>query len=97
MAGVGPSGRKFLLERPSRDEVEMMLWRMVFEARKKEDDFRRECKEKDEYWLRRERGFKEWEAHLDRRERKLESNGSEVERMMKDLRIREDEIESKNV
>ena len=46
MAGVGPSGRKFLLERPSRDEVEMMLWQMVFEARKREDDFRRECKEK---------------------------------------------------
>ena len=71
MAGVGPSGRKYLLERPSRDEVEMMLWHMVFEARKREDDFRRECKEKDEQWLRRERGFKEWEASLDRRKRKI--------------------------
>ena len=97
MAGVGPSGRKYLLERPSRDEIEMMLWRMVFEARKREDDFRRECKEKDEQWLRRERGFKEWEASLDRRERKIESHDSGMEKMMKDLRIRKDQIVSKNV
>ena len=46
--------------------------------------------------MRRERGFKEWEAHLDRRERKLESHDSGVEKMMKDLQIREDEIVSKN-
>ena len=41
-------------------------------------------------------GFKEWEAHLDRRERKLENNDGEIARMMKDLRIRKDEIVSKD-
>ena len=96
MAGVGPSGRKYLLERPSRDEIEIMVYRMVVEARKKEEDFRRECKEKQEKWLRMERGFKEWEASLDRRERKIESHDSGMEKMMKDLRIREDQIVSKN-
>ena len=70
---------------------------MVFELRKREDDFRRECKEKEEQWLRRERGFKEWEASLDRRERKIESHDSGMEKMMKDLRIREDQIVTKNV
>ena len=70
---------------------------MVFEARKREDDFRRECKEKDEQWLRRERGFKEWEASLDRRERKIESHDNGMEKMMTDLRIREDQIVTKNV
>ena len=53
MASVGPSGRKYLLERPSRDEIGKMLCCMVVEARKKEEDFRRECKEKEEQWLRR--------------------------------------------
>ena len=40
--------------------------------------------------------MKEWEAHLDIRERKLDNKDSGVERMMKDLRIKEDEIDSKN-
>ena len=55
MAGIGPNGSRYLLERPSRDEIEMSLCRMVVEARKKEEDFRRECKEKQEQWLRMER------------------------------------------
>ena len=45
---MGPSGRKFLLERPFRDEVEETLWRMVFDARRREDDLRRECKERNQ-------------------------------------------------
>ena len=35
-------------------------------------------------------------AHLDIRERKLDNKDSGVERMMKGLRIKEDEIDSKN-
>ena len=96
MSGVSPSGRKYLLERPSRNEIEKMLCHMVVEARKKEEDFRRECKEKQEQWLRMERGFKEWEASLDRRERKIESHDNGMEEMMRDLRIREDQIVTKN-
>ena len=46
MAGVGPQGRKYLLERPTQDEVETVLWRMVFGARQREDDLRRENKER---------------------------------------------------
>ena len=86
-----------MLERPSRDEIEKMFFHMMVEARKREEDFRRECKEKQEDWLRRERGFKEWEAHLDRRERKMSGHDSGMEKMMRDLRIREDQIVSKNV
>ena len=61
MAGIGPCGRKYLIERPTQDEVEMELWRMVFGAWQREDDMRRECRKRDEEWLRRERGFREWE------------------------------------
>ena len=46
MAGIGPNGRRYLLERPSRDEIEMSLCRMVVEERKKKEEFRRECEEK---------------------------------------------------
>ena len=96
MAGVGPSGRKFLLERPTKDEVEEMLWRMVWETKRKEEDLKRECKEKDEYHLKKMRDYKNWEAHLERRERKLGNCDDEVERMMRDLRIRDNELLSKN-
>ena len=78
-----------MLERPSQDEVEMVLWRMVFGARQREDDVRRECKEREEEWLKRERNFKEWEDNLEIRERKLGNKDSGLVRMMRDLRIRE--------
>ena len=51
---MGPSGRKFLLERPSQDEVKETLCHMVFDARRREDDLRRECKDRNEQWLKRE-------------------------------------------
>ena len=64
MAGIGPCGMKYLLERPTQDEVEVVLWRMVFGARQREDDMRRECRERDEEFLRRERIYREWEEKL---------------------------------
>ena len=96
MAGVGPYGRKYLLERPSQDEVEMVLWRMVFGSRQREDDAKRECREREEEWLKRERNFKDWEDSLEIRERKLGSQDSGLVRMMRDLRIRENELMSKD-
>ena len=93
---MGPSGRKFLLERPSRDEVEETLWHMVFDARQKEDEAKREWKDRNEQWLKQERNLREWEAHLDIRERQLDNKDDGVAKMMKDLRIKDDEIDSKN-
>ena len=48
MSGIGPNGRPYLLERPSRNEIEMSLCRMVVEERKMKEEFRRECKGKQE-------------------------------------------------
>ena len=59
---MGPSGRKFLLERPFRDEVEETLWRMVFDARRREDDLKREWKDRSEKWLKQERNLREWKG-----------------------------------
>ena len=56
---MGPSGRKFLLERPSRDEVEESLWHMVFNTRRKEDEAKREWKDRNEQWLKRERNLRD--------------------------------------
>ena len=96
MAVVGPSGRKFLLERPSSHEVEETLWRIVFDARRKDDEAKREWKDRNEQWLKQERNLRDWEAHLDIRERQLDNKDDGVARMMKDFRIKDDEIYSKN-
>ena len=40
MQGVGPDGRKYFLARPLPDEVEDTLWRIVCEARRREDSLR---------------------------------------------------------
>ena len=71
-----------MLERPTKDEVEEMLWRMVWKTKRKEENFKRECKERDEYYLKKMRGYKNWEADLERKERKLGNRDDEVERMM---------------
>ena len=85
-----------MLERPTQDEVETVLWRMVFGACQREDDLRRENKERGEEWLKRERNLRDWEDDLELRERKVGGIGSRLEKMMKDLRIRENEILSKD-
>ena len=43
---MGPSGRKYLLERPSHAEVEETLWKMVFNARHEKEDLKVELKKK---------------------------------------------------
>ena len=85
------------MKRPSRNEIEMSLCRMVVEERKKKEEFRRECEEKQKMWMRMDRGFKEWEADLDRREKKISNHDDGMEKMMRDLKIREDQIVTKNV
>ena len=47
--------------------------------------------------MRMDRGFKEWEEDLARREKKLSDHDDGMERMMKDLKIREEQIVEKNV
>ena len=61
MAGKGPSGRDYLFERPTQDKVEV-LWRMIFGARQREEELRRENKERGEELLRRERYLRDWES-----------------------------------
>ena len=48
-------------------------------------------------WMRMDRGFKEWEADLDRREKKISNHDDGMEKMMWDLMIREEQIVTKNV
>ena len=45
--GVGyrSAGRKYLLPRPSHEEVEFVLWRMIFGLRMREEEVRIEEKE----------------------------------------------------
>ena len=85
------------MERPSRNEIEMSLCRMVVEERRKKEEFRKECKEKQELWMRMDRGYKEWEEDLARREKKISDHDEGLERMMRDLKIREEQIVKKNV
>ena len=73
-----------------------MLWKMVWETKRKEEDLKQECKERDEYYLKKMRDYKNWENHLERREIMLGNRDDEVERMMRDLRIRDNELLSKN-
>ena len=93
---MGPDGRKYLLERPSHAEVEETLWRMVFDARRREEELKRELKDRNDQWLKQERNLRDWEHHLDVRERKIDNQDDSVSKMMKDLRIKDDMIDSKN-
>ena len=52
--------------------------------------------EKDEYYLKKMRGYKNWQADLERRERKFGNHDDEVARMMQDLCLQDNEILSKN-
>ena len=65
---MGPSGRKYLLERPSHAEVEETLWRMVFDARREKEELKMELKKRNEEWLKQEQNLRDWEHHLDIRE-----------------------------
>ena len=97
MAGTGPSGRKYLFEWPSQEEVECVLWRMIFGACQREDELRREKKERGEEWLRRERCLREWEDDLEIREGKVGGIDRGLEKMMKELRIRKNEVLTKDI
>ena len=91
-----PSDRKYLLERPSHAEVEETLWRMVFDARRREEELKRELKDRNDQWLKQERNLRDWEHHLDVRERQIDNKDDSVSKMMKDLRIKDDMIDSQN-
>ena len=93
---MGPSGRKYLLERPSHAEVEETLWHIVFDARHEKEELKMELKKKNEEWLKQERNLRDWEHHLDVRERQIDNKDDSVSKMMKDLRIKDDVIDSKN-
>ena len=56
--GFSPSGWKYLLPRPTREEVELQLWRMLFSARQREEEMKQECKMRDGDFFKRERDLK---------------------------------------
>ena len=93
---MGPDGRKYLLERPCHAEVEETLWQMVFDARRREEELKRELKDRNDQWLKQERNLRDWEHHLDVRERQIDNKDDSVSKMMKDLRIKDDMIDSQN-
>ena len=65
-------GRYYLLERPSPSEVQENLWRMVLSAIKAKDELKEQLKKKVEELKRQEQNLKDWQHHLDIRERKLD-------------------------
>ena len=94
--GTGPHGRKYLLPRPSREEVEFVLWRMIFGLRMREEEARIDEKERKKEWLKKERVMKDWEHSLEVRERRVGQHDEGLANLMKDLRIREGEVEEKD-
>lgn len=55
-----------------------------------------ECKQREEEWLKRERGMRDWENQLEIRELKLGNCDSGIVKMMKELRVCESELESRD-
>ena len=96
MLGYDPSGRGFLLPRPTREEEELQLWSMLFTARTREEEMKQECKERDEEYFKKERDLKDWESRLEIRELKLGNADDGITKMMRELRVRETEIETRD-
>ena len=94
MLGYGPSGRGYLLERPSYEEVEMTLWRMIWSAGNREEEMKLEIKNREEEFFKRERILKDWEGKLEIRELRLGNSDTGIVKMMKELRVCENELES---
>ena len=96
MRGVGPDGRKYILARPPPDEVENTLGKMVCEARRREDDLRQELRDRNEQWQKEERNLQDWEHLLNVRERQIEVSDDHMSKLMKDLRLKDDKIDSQS-
>ena len=91
----GSEWRKYLLPRPSWEEVENTLWCMIYGAREREEEIKFECKERKKEWVRKERELKDWEHELEVRERRLLSQDEGLIQMIKELKVKEGEIEDK--
>ena len=93
---MGPSSRKYLLERPSHAEVEETLWRMVFDAKCEKEELKEKLKKKDEDLKKQEQNLKDWEHHLDVRERQIDNEDESLSKLIKDLRVKDSVIDIKN-
>ena len=69
---------------------------MVCEARRREDDLRQELRDLNEQWQKEERNLQDWEHLLNMRERQIEVRDDHMSKLMKDLRIKEDKIDSQS-
>ena len=70
---------------------------MMEEERRKKEEFKRESKEKKQFWLSLEKGYREWEEDFGRREKVISDYDEGLEKMVRDLKIREEQIAEKNV
>ena len=48
-----------LLARPTHEEVEHSLWQLVFEARRKVDNLKKEPRDKNDRWRKEEKNIRE--------------------------------------
>ena len=89
-------GRYYLLERPSPSEVQENLWRLLISANKAKDELKEQLKKKVEELRRQEENLKDWQHHLDVRERKLDDGDEGLSKLMRELRVKETTIVDKD-
>ena len=84
------------MERPSPSEVQENLWRLLISANKAKDELKEQLKKKVEELRRQEENLKDWQHHLDVRERKLDDGDEGLSNLMRELRVKETTIVDKD-
>ena len=69
---------------------------MVIEANCAKEELKEKLKKKDEDLKRQEQNLIDWEHHLDVREWRIDNDDDGLSKLMKDLRVKEGVIDTKN-
>ena len=96
MLGTGPNGRKYLLPRPPREEVEQTLWCMMWGAKEREEEIRLEVKSRKEEWRKKESELRDWENELEVRESRTSNQDEHLVELMKDLSLKDVDLREKD-
>ena len=72
------------------------MWQIVCDGRRREEDLKKELKDRNKQWRKEEKNLRDWEHYLNVRERKIEVKDDGVSKLMKDLRIKNDKIDSQS-
>ena len=75
------------MERPNLMELDTSLCWMIEEERRQKEKFERECNEKKKFWCSLEKGYREWEEDLGRREKAISDYDEGLEKMVPDLKL----------